>query len=137
MNWRGVRSRPVMVASATPGEMERMAEILSEYEVPYRFGMPAAAGGQRPGLVEEKGALGDGQAVELAQKLGDQLDIGHHGDIDAGQVQLDAVAGADDRRLDAIAGAELVEGARQVGAVERQLLAHADRGGAEAAADGQ
>ncbi|MGH9777021.1 MAG: transcription-repair coupling factor, partial [Candidatus Acidiferrales bacterium] len=58
---------PVLVASATPGETERMAEILSEYEVPYRFGMPAAAGGQRPGLVEEKSGLGDGQAVVLVR----------------------------------------------------------------------
>jgi len=55
---------PVLVANATPGEMERMAEILSEYEVPYRFGMP---GGQRPGLVEEKSVLGDGQAVVLVR----------------------------------------------------------------------
>jgi transcription-repair coupling factor (superfamily II helicase) len=42
---------PVVIASATAGEMERTAEILSEYEVPYRF---AVSVGQRPGLVEEK-----------------------------------------------------------------------------------
>ncbi len=55
---------PVVVASATTGEMERMAEILSEYEIPYRFGMPVA---QRAGLVEEKSGLGDGQAVVLVR----------------------------------------------------------------------
>ncbi len=55
---------PIVVASATSGEMERMAEILSEYEIPYRFGMPA---GQRAGLVEEKGSLGDGQAAVLVR----------------------------------------------------------------------
>ncbi len=55
---------PIVVASATTGEMERMAEILSEYEIPYRFGMPA---GQRAGLVEEKGSLGDGQAAVLVR----------------------------------------------------------------------
>src|SRR3990172_6442108 len=44
----------VLVASATSGEMERMAEILGEYEIPYRFTTPA---GPRPGLVEEKSVL--------------------------------------------------------------------------------
>ncbi|HXE75674.1 MAG TPA: transcription-repair coupling factor [Candidatus Xenobia bacterium] len=55
---------PVVISSATTGEMERMAEILSEYEIPYRFGMPTS---QRAGLVEEKGALGDAQAVVLVR----------------------------------------------------------------------
>ena len=54
---------PVLVASATAGEMERLAEILGEYEVPYRFASP---GGRRPGLVEEKTVLAaDANAVTL------------------------------------------------------------------------
>ncbi|MGH9861943.1 MAG: transcription-repair coupling factor [Candidatus Acidiferrales bacterium] len=44
----------VLVASASAGEMERLAEILSEYEVPYRFAAPA---GRRADLVEEKSVL--------------------------------------------------------------------------------
>ena len=44
----------LLVAGASSGETERLAEILGEYEIPYRFGMPA---GQRPGLVEEKSVL--------------------------------------------------------------------------------
>ena len=44
----------LLVAGASNGETERLAEILGEYEIPYRFGTPA---GQRPGLVEEKSVL--------------------------------------------------------------------------------
>src|SRR3970040_1712035 len=44
----------LLVAGASSGETERLAEILGEYEIPYRFGTPA---GQRPGLVEEKSVL--------------------------------------------------------------------------------
>ena len=61
----------LLVAGASSGETERLAEILGEYEIPYRFGTPA---GQRPGLVEEKSVLapplagqappGDGGAAE-------------------------------------------------------------------------
>ncbi|MFQ5663162.1 MAG: transcription-repair coupling factor [Terriglobia bacterium] len=58
------RGGPLLVASATTGEMERMAEILSEYEIPYRFG---TSEGRRSGLVEEKSVLAPpltGQAGE-------------------------------------------------------------------------
>ncbi|MDA2914093.1 transcription-repair coupling factor, partial [Acidobacteriia bacterium AH_259_A11_L15] len=51
---RLLNGQRVLVASATPGELERLAEILSEYEVPYRFAAPVGRG---PGLVEEKGVL--------------------------------------------------------------------------------
>ncbi len=44
----------LLVAGASSGETERLAEILGEYEIPYRFGTPA---GQRPDLVEEKSVL--------------------------------------------------------------------------------
>ena len=57
----------VLVASATTGEMERMGELLSEYEIPFRFGTP----GRREGLVEEKSVLlgqaGEASAVLLLQ----------------------------------------------------------------------
>lgn len=50
---------PVLVASATAGESQRMAEILSEYEVPYRFAAVEGAGPKaRPDLLEEKSLLG-------------------------------------------------------------------------------
>jgi transcription-repair coupling factor (superfamily II helicase) len=59
------RGGPVLVASATTGEMERMAEILSEYGVPYRF---ASATRQQPEVVEQKGVLaGDGNAAVLVR----------------------------------------------------------------------
>ena len=48
------RGEAVLAASATLGEMERLAELLGEYEVPYRFGTP---GGHRPGLVEQRSVL--------------------------------------------------------------------------------
>jgi transcription-repair coupling factor (superfamily II helicase) len=48
------RGGPVLAASATQGELERMAEILSEYGVPYRL---ATVEGRRPKLVEEKSVL--------------------------------------------------------------------------------
>jgi len=52
-----------LVASATAGEVERLAEILGEYDVPYRFASPV---GRRPGLVEEKTVLAaDANAVTL------------------------------------------------------------------------
>ncbi|MFQ5778765.1 MAG: CarD family transcriptional regulator, partial [Terriglobia bacterium] len=53
----------VMATNATLGEMERMAELLGEYDVPYRFGTP---GGRRPGLVEQKSVLAtEAEAVVL------------------------------------------------------------------------
>lgn len=57
----------VLVASATPGETERLAEILGEYGVPYRFATPPGRDvASRPGLVEEKGVLvADSNAVLL------------------------------------------------------------------------
>ncbi|MFQ5694693.1 MAG: transcription-repair coupling factor [Terriglobia bacterium] len=48
------RGGAVLATSASAGEMERLAELLGEYEVPYRFGTP---GGRRPGLVEERSVL--------------------------------------------------------------------------------
>ncbi len=51
---RLARRGPVLIASATAGEMGRMAEILGEYDVPYRF---ATTEGQRTGLVEQKTVL--------------------------------------------------------------------------------
>ena len=55
----------VLVASATTGEMERMGELLSEYEIPFRFGTP---GPRREGLVEEKSVL-LGQGSEASAVL--------------------------------------------------------------------
>jgi transcription-repair coupling factor (superfamily II helicase) len=59
------RGGPVLVASATTGEMERMAEILSEYGVAYRFASPTR---QQPEVVEQKAALpGEAHAAVLVR----------------------------------------------------------------------
>jgi len=59
------RGGPVLVASATSGEMERMAEVLSEYGVAYRFASPTR---QQPEVVERKSVLaGEGHAAVLVR----------------------------------------------------------------------
>jgi transcription-repair coupling factor (superfamily II helicase) len=46
----------VLLTAASIGELKRMAEILGEYEIPYRFGTAADLGGGET-LLEEKGVL--------------------------------------------------------------------------------
>ena len=46
----------VLVVSATTGEMERLAELLHDYEIPFRFGSPTPAGISDT-LLEEKSVL--------------------------------------------------------------------------------
>jgi transcription-repair coupling factor (superfamily II helicase) len=48
----------VLVTAANQGEMERMAELLTEFEVPFRFGMP---GQYREGRVGAQGKFSGGQ----------------------------------------------------------------------------
>ena len=48
--------------------------------------------------------------MKLLQELGDQLDIGAGRMVRAGQVKLDAIAGAQDDRVATVAHAQLVEG---------------------------
>src|SRR5205085_8844392 len=56
------------------------------------------------------------------------LSIGPAG-VGPRQVQLDAIAGAEDRRLAPVAGFQLVHPRNELRSVERQLLAQLDRRG--------
>jgi len=52
----GLASGQALVVSATTGEMERLAELLHDYEIPFRFGSPTPAGISDT-LLEEKSVL--------------------------------------------------------------------------------
>ena len=54
-------------------------------------------------VVQVRPQLGERQAARLAQELGDQVGVGGECGAGAGQVQLDAVAGAEDHRLAVVA----------------------------------
>ena len=86
--------------------------------------------------------LADRQTVEVGEEGGDGVAVerrGHAGGLveDAGQVQLDAVAGAEDDGLAVEAAGERVEGGGQLVVAERQPFADGDGRGAVAAADGE
>src|SRR5207248_2135445 len=65
--------------------------------------------------------------VELAQEFRDQCRVERDRRVSAAQVQLDAIARAQDDGLAAVAGGQLVQRAWQAVAVEGQLLAQLDR----------
>src|SRR5262249_25874469 len=74
---------------------------------------------------------------ELRQELRKESRVRGKVGVGPRQVQLDPVAGAEDDRLAAVARAQLVQRAGQLGTVESQPLAHRNGRIAVIAADGQ
>jgi hypothetical protein len=69
-------------------------------------------------FVQVRQQLHGGNVVKLAQQFGDYIDARRYERIGAGQVELDAIAGAQDHRLAAVADTELVQSLNQLFAVE-------------------
>jgi hypothetical protein len=74
-------------------------------------------------------------AVFFSEELGDERRVHRCPDIRAAQIKFDAIAGAEDHRLDAVAGGEFREGMMQLRGIEGELLAKLDRGRLDVAAD--
>jgi hypothetical protein len=73
--------------------------------------------------------------VHLGEKFGEEVQVQRGQFGGAGNVDLDAVAGAEQDRLAAEASGEFVQGAGSFGWVKRQLFTQLHIGGAKATTD--
>ena len=83
-------------------------------------------------MIEVRLDAADGQLVLLGQELLDAFDVDGRLAVVAGQVQLDAVAGAENHGLAGVAAVQFLQGGRQHRAGETKPFADFDGCGLEA-----